>query len=66
MSGRTIYLFMWGYQDTYRIHIRSLVRNVLKELGAPPEAEVLSLGSRSPDSTNPNPVCRARRRKMAA
>jgi hypothetical protein len=57
MSGRTIYLFMWGYQDTYRIHIRSLVRNVLKELGAPPEAEVILVGARSPDSTNPNPVC---------
>ncbi|HHT4911814.1 TPA: hypothetical protein ACTY1T_004733, partial [Escherichia coli] len=26
---------MWGYQDSYRIHIQILARNVLKKLGAP-------------------------------
>ncbi|MDT9673744.1 hypothetical protein F6R97_03615 [Pseudomonas sp. JV414] len=57
MAGQVIYLFMWGYQVSYRIHIRSLARNVLKELGAPAEAEVLLVGARSPESKNPNPVC---------
>ena len=66
MAGQVIYLFMWGYQVSYRIHIRSLARNVLKELGAPAEAEVLLVGARSPESKNPNPVCRARRWKMVA
>ncbi|BAK76728.1 hypothetical protein NH8B_1913 [Pseudogulbenkiania sp. NH8B] len=57
MVGRVINLFMWGYQESYRIHIRLLARDVLKELGAPAEAEVLLVGARSPDSKNPNPVC---------
>ncbi len=57
MAGRCINLFMWGYQVSYRIHIRSLVREVLKHLGAPAEAEVLLVGARKPGSTNPNPVC---------
>lgn len=57
MAGRCINLFMWGYQDSYRIHIRSLARKVLKQLGAPAEAEVLLVGARKPGSTNRNPVC---------
>ncbi|CAM3528292.1 conserved hypothetical protein [Xenorhabdus nematophila F1] len=57
MSGRVINLFMWGYQDSYRVQIRSLARDVLRELGASAEAEVLLVGARSPDSGNRNPVC---------
>ncbi|XQE67384.1 diadenylate cyclase [Pseudomonas sp. P3C3] len=57
MAGRCITLFMWGYQVSYRIHIRSLVHEVLKHLGAPAEAEVLLVGARKPTSTSPNPVC---------
>ena len=57
MGGRVINLFMWGYQDTYRIQIQLLARDVLRELGAPAEAEVLLVGARSPDSGNRNPVC---------
>lgn len=57
MVGRVINLFMWGYQESYRITIRLLAREVLKELGAPEEAEVLLVGARSPNSWNPNPVC---------
>ncbi len=30
MAGSIINLFMWGYQDSYRIHIQILARNVLK------------------------------------
>lgn len=57
MAGRSINLFMWGYQDSYRIHVRSLAHDVLTHLGAPAEADVLLVGTRRPDSANPNPVC---------
>src|SRR3989339_555729 len=57
MAGNLIYLFMWGYQESYRISIQQLARNVLKELGAEADAEVLLVGSRSPNSKNPNQVC---------
>lgn len=57
MAGRIIYLFMWGYQVSYRIHIQSLARDVLKKLGAPADAEVLLVGARRPSSGNANPVC---------
>ncbi|STQ90003.1 hypothetical protein [Iodobacter fluviatilis] len=57
MVGRVINLFMWEYQESYRIQIRSLARDVLEVLGAPAEAEVLIVGARSPNSMNPNPVC---------
>ncbi|CAI0941653.1 hypothetical protein [Serratia fonticola] len=57
MVGRIIYLFMWGYQVSYRIHVQSLARNVLKKLGAPADAEVLVIGARLPSSENANPVC---------
>ncbi|WP_045419502.1 hypothetical protein [Vibrio jasicida] len=57
MSGKGIYLFMWGYQGSYRIHTQILVRNVLESLGAPEDAEVLLVGARSPDSNSHNPVC---------
>lgn len=57
VAGNVIYLFMWGYQASYRIHIQILVRDVLKRLGAPADAEVLLVGARRPGSTNPNPIC---------
>jgi hypothetical protein len=57
MAGRGINLFMWGYQVSYRRQIRSLARDVLKQLGAPAEAEVLLVGARRPESHNRNPVC---------
>lgn len=48
---------MWGYQDSYRIHIQILARDVLKKLGAPADAEVLLVGARRPGSKNANPIC---------
>lgn len=57
MAGGSIYLFMWGYQESYRISIQILAREVLKKLGAPIDAEVLLVGACSPDCTNANPVC---------
>lgn len=57
MAGSVIYLFMWGYQASYRIHIQVLARNVLRELGAPADAEVLLVGARRPGSNRTNPIC---------
>ncbi|CAD0358760.1 hypothetical protein CFBP498_42910 [Xanthomonas hortorum pv. vitians] len=57
MAGSIIYLFMWGYQASYRIHIQILARNVLKKLGAPADAELLLVGARRPGSENANQVC---------
>jgi hypothetical protein len=57
VPGKSIYFFIWGYQASYRIHIRNLARDVLKKLGAPTEAEALLVGVRSPESNNTNPVC---------
>ncbi|WP_047128796.1 hypothetical protein [Xanthomonas arboricola] len=57
MTGSIIYLFMWGYQASYRVHIQILARNVLKKLGAPADAEVLLVGARRPGSENANPIC---------
>lgn len=57
MASRIINLFMWSYQESYRIHIQVLARNVLKKLGAPADAEVILVGARSPNSKNIHPVC---------
>lgn len=57
MAGSIIYLFMWGYQASYRVHIQVLARNVLKKLGAPADAEALLVGARRPGSENANQVC---------
>ncbi|MGO4799681.1 hypothetical protein ACEN2T_10390 [Pseudomonas sp. W22_MBD1_FP4] len=57
MAGGLIYLFMWSYQVSYRIHIQILARDVLQKLGAEANAEVLLVGARSPDSDNRNHVC---------
>ncbi|MFB4256404.1 hypothetical protein ACE18P_16535 [Escherichia fergusonii] len=52
-----IYLFMWSYQSSYRIHLQSLARDVLKLLGTDGSAEAFLIGVRSPDSNNRNKVC---------
>lgn len=57
MSGQPVELFMWGYQDSYRISIQMLMRDVLAELGAEEDATALVVGVLSPDSQNHNPVC---------
>ncbi|MBO6827730.1 MAG: hypothetical protein JJ879_16130 [Sneathiella sp.] len=57
MPRSIINLFMWGYQEHYRTSIQDLAREVLRELGAFVEAEVLLVGARKPGSKNPNPVC---------
>ena len=55
--SRGIYLFMWGYQESFRISCQCLIRNVLEELGAEGNAEVFLVGARTPASNNKNEVC---------
>lgn len=55
--SRGIYLFMWGYQESFRISSQCLIRNVLEELGAEGNAEVFLVGARAPASNNKNEVC---------
>jgi|SRR5690606_20816996 len=52
-----IYLFMWGYQESFRISCQMLIRDVLKELGAEGNAEVFLVGARAPESRNRNEIC---------
>lgn len=55
--SRGIYLFMWAYQESFRISVQTLIRDVLKELGAEGNAEVFLVGARGPESKNRNEVC---------
>lgn len=55
--SRGISLFMWGYQESFRISFQCLIRDVLKELGAEENAEVFLVGARAPESKNKNNVC---------
>ncbi|WP_267248982.1 hypothetical protein [Yersinia sp. Marseille-Q5920] len=57
MASRLINLFMWPYQVSYGKQIQGLVRRVLNELGATVEAEVLVVGTRSPESDKYHAVC---------
>ena len=58
MSGKSINLFMWGYQPHYRLQFESLINSVLKALGVPkPGAECLLIGAKIPSRSNPNSVC---------
>lgn len=55
--SRIISLFMWGYQESFRISCQCLIRDVLEELGAEGNAEVFLVGARAPESNNKNEVC---------
>lgn len=55
--SRGIYLFMWGYQESFRISCQMLIRDVLEALGAEGNAEVFLVGARAPESNNKNEVC---------
>lgn len=58
MSAKTIFLFMWGYQQHYRNEFEILINKVLKELGIyEAGAECLLVGYRIPGYSVPNEVC---------
>lgn len=58
MRSKKINLFMWGYQEHFRICFENLMNNVMKELGVPkPGVECLLVGAKIPDRQNLNDVC---------
>ena len=58
MKGKQINLFMWGYQQHFRIDFEIRMNNVMEELGVPEAgAECLLVGARIPGQENPNGVC---------
>jgi hypothetical protein len=57
MTRRQIRLYMWGYQEHYAIRVKHLARDVLQEIGAVPDVEVLLVGVRRPGAQAPHPIC---------
>lgn len=57
MTRRSISLFMWGYQEHFRLSVQYLAREVLKTLGVSVEVTALLVGARRPDHKNRNDVC---------
>jgi DisA bacterial checkpoint controller nucleotide-binding len=54
---RLIRLFMWGYQEHFRIVLQVRAREVFERLGTEVELKVLLVGALAPGSKNPNPAC---------
>lgn len=58
MRGKSINLFMWGYQPHFRLRFESCMNNVMEELGVPETgAECLLVGEKITGGENPNDVC---------
>ena len=57
MTRRTIWQFMWGYQEHFRFHIEYVAREALKLLGVSVELKALLVGARRPGSSDINAVC---------
>ena len=58
MRGQAIDLFLWGYQEHFRILFKVLMDNVMKELGIPESGvECLLVGAKIPGCQNLNDVC---------
>ena len=58
MRGKSINLFMWGYQRYFRVQFELQANRVMEELGVPAAGiECLLVGARRPDHDNRNEVC---------
>ncbi|MEJ1337135.1 MAG: hypothetical protein RNU03_13720 [Candidatus Sedimenticola sp. (ex Thyasira tokunagai)] len=57
MSRHAINLYMWGYQQHYRIMLEFHVKEVFKRLGVDVAPKVLLVGALAPQKISPNPVC---------
>lgn len=57
MTKRSISLFMWGYQEHFRLSVQYLAREALKTLGVSVDVTALLVGARRPDHENRNDVC---------
>ena len=57
MTKRSISLFMWGYQEHFRLSVQYVAREVLKNLGISVDVTALLVGARRSDRVNRNDVC---------
>lgn len=57
MKQKTISLFIWGYQQHFRIGLQTDANSVLRALGVETEAVTLLIGVADPGRANPNPIC---------
>lgn len=57
MPRRSINLFMWGFQQHFRIGVEMLMKDVLKRIGATEEVRVLLVGLRTDPALQRHPVC---------
>jgi hypothetical protein len=55
--SRSITLFMWAFQETFRLHIEQLAKSVFEKLGIDPEIKTVVVGVRRPETPGRNPVC---------
>lgn len=55
--GKSITLFMWGYQPHFRIQLESRSRNVLEVIAPTAQPRAFLVGVRTPDKRNGYPVC---------
>jgi hypothetical protein len=55
--GKSIKLFMWGYQPHFRMQMESRAKDVLQTVAPTLEPRVLLVGVRTPESTTEFPVC---------
>jgi hypothetical protein len=49
--GRVLKLFMWGYQEYYRVFMESKAKRILQELAPGLDAQALLVGVQAPDAT---------------
>ena len=57
IMSRPITLFMWAFQEAFRLHIEHLAKSVFETLGVDPEIKTIVLGVRRPETPGRNPVC---------
>ena len=58
MKGKSIKLFMWGYQPHFRFEIEFCMNEVMKKFGVSEAGvECLLVGARIPGHQNPNGIC---------
>lgn len=56
-SGKLINLFIWGWQEHFRINLEHLATHVFKEIGIKAEPVVLLVGVRREGVEDAHPVC---------
>lgn len=57
MTAKTIELFMWGFQEHFRLRLQLFTKETLAKIGIECEPEVLLVGIKKQDSNAFHPVC---------